>query len=153
MCEIRSLNLKPKCQRKIQIANQLNASSWILVQKIMKHEQWRKLGSWHGGGISLLIHVLYQVSDVYVYKLAPNVTIRGLHFRTRRWQTKRPSHYLDIDDYDLRNFTFVTGASSNHFRESKDLIASIQNVFPDKNIYYYDLGLKQAQIKEVKHIY
>ena len=63
-----------------------------------------------------------------------------------------PPYYIDINKYDLDNFTFITGSSSNHFEESKDLIASIQSVFPQKSIYYYDLGLNNEEIEQVKSI-
>ena len=43
----------------------------------------------------------------------------------------------------------VTSVSSNHFEESKDMVASIQKYLPQSKILYYDLGLTQAQRREV----
>jgi len=50
---------------------------------------------------------------------------------------------------DMRHLPIVTGASSNHYREAMVLIESFQAVFPDDQMYYYDLGLTSAQRKEV----
>jgi len=91
-----------------------------------------------------------QNPDSYSYQLGNNTVIRGLPFYKHEEKRTFPSYYIDINKYDLSNFTFITGSSSNHFMESKDLIASIQKVFPWKQIYYYDLGLKKKEIKEVK---
>ena len=49
----------------------------------------------------------------------------------------------------LEEFVFVTAASANHYKESIDAIATVQKYFPGRKIYYYDLGLKSAQRKEV----
>ncbi|KAK2166225.1 hypothetical protein LSH36_40g00027 [Paralvinella palmiformis] len=78
------------------------------------------------------------------------ITIRGWPFRTHGLNTTFPPYYIDLNKYDLSNFTFITGSSSNHFEESKDLIASIQRFFPHKQIYYFDLGLKEKQIKQMR---
>ncbi|KAK2164490.1 hypothetical protein LSH36_63g11002, partial [Paralvinella palmiformis] len=74
-------------------------------------------------------------------------------FNKTKWSrsTTYPPYYIDINKYDLSNFTFITGASSNHFKESKDLIASIQKHFPHKTIYYYDLGLDKNQVEQLRN--
>ena len=50
---------------------------------------------------------------------------------------------------DVSKFVFVTGCDSDHFAESTDAVASIQKYFPGHQIWYFDLGLKQEQIKQV----
>ena len=60
-----------------------------------------------------------------------------------------PSEFVEPDVLSFKKFVFVTSASSNHFNESMDMIASIQTHFPDKDVYFYDLGLTSYQIQEV----
>ena len=60
-----------------------------------------------------------------------------------------PRNFINITEYDLTNFTFVTSSSSNHFKESLDMVAGVQHHFPDKKLIYYDLGLKPGQRKKV----
>ena len=48
--------------------------------------------------------------------------------------------------YDMyKRLVVVTSVSSNHFEESKDMIASIQKYLPQTKILFYDLGLTEAQ--------
>ena len=63
--------------------------------------------------------------------------------------------FANLADDFLEEFVFVTAASANHYKESIDAIATVQKYFPGRKIYYYDLGLKSAQRKEVcdKSIY
>ena len=52
--------------------------------------------------------------------------------------------------YDMyKRLVVVTSVSSNHFEESKDMIASIQKYLPQTKILFYDLGLTEAQRLEV----
>ena len=44
-------------------------------------------------------------------------------------------------DFMYCKMVFVTGASNNHFSESLDSIASVQNLMPGSPIIYYDIGL------------
>ena len=60
-----------------------------------------------------------------------------------------PRNFINITEYDLTNFTFVTSSSSNHFNESLDMVAGVQHHFPDKKLIYYDLGLTSNQRKQV----
>ncbi|ELU14501.1 hypothetical protein CAPTEDRAFT_213530, partial [Capitella teleta] len=46
------------------------------------------------------------------------------------------------------DLAFVTYSSSNHFRECRDSVAAAQTLFPGHPIYFYDLGLTDAQKKE-----
>ncbi|ELT89243.1 hypothetical protein CAPTEDRAFT_191027 [Capitella teleta] len=48
--------------------------------------------------------------------------------------------------YDL---AFVTYSSSNHFNECRDAVATAQTLFPGHAIYFYDLGLSDAQKEEL----
>ena len=49
----------------------------------------------------------------------------------------------------MYNFTMITAASENHFEETRDLVAGVQEIFPDKMVYYYDIGLSDKQVKVV----
>lgn len=89
-------------------------------------------------------------TGAYFYELGTNVTMNYLPLHPHGFKMTFPPYYVNIHKYDLSNFTFITGSSSNHFKESKDLIASIQKVFPHKKIYYYDLGLNNGQIKQME---
>ena len=57
--------------------------------------------------------------------------------------------FINLTSYKMTDFVFVTAASSNHFDESKDAVASVQTIMPKKKIIYFDLGLKEDQIKKV----
>lgn len=58
--------------------------------------------------------------------------------------------FCNISIEVMRQFVYVTGASMNHFNESKDLVASIQEHSPDKEILYFDLGLEEDQRHQVR---
>jgi hypothetical protein len=62
------------------------------------------------------------------------------------------SNFSILDNDTIRDFVFVTGASSNHFQETKDAIAGVQTHMPGYKLLYYDLGLTPVQIKEVLSI-
>ena len=51
----------------------------------------------------------------------------------------------------LSQFVFVTAADRAHFHESMDGIASIQDLFPNKPIYFYDLtnGFLRSKVHKV----
>ncbi|ELU14462.1 hypothetical protein CAPTEDRAFT_210917 [Capitella teleta] len=62
-----------------------------------------------------------------------------------------PIQYLESLDADsVMDFVFVTGSSSNHFRESMDAIATIQEQFPKHRIMFYDWGLRTGQVAQLK---
>ena len=44
-----------------------------------------------------------------------------------------------LAEVNLYKFVFVTAASSNHFHECMDAVATVQQHFPNNAIYYYDL--------------
>ena len=58
-------------------------------------------------------------------------------------------HTLSPDEMDV----FVTAASSNHFTEEIDAIASIQTHMPQRKIIFFDIGLKQHEIAQVYRSY
>ena len=60
-------------------------------------------------------------------------------------------HSLSPDKMD--DFVFVTAASSNHFTEELDNIASIQTLMPQRKIIFFDIGLKQHEIAQVYRSY
>ena len=52
--------------------------------------------------------------------------------------------------YNMYNrLVVVTSVSSNHFEESKDMIASVQKYLPHSKIIFYDLGLTKKERLEV----
>ena len=62
-----------------------------------------------------------------------------------------PLKYLPkLTQENVLDFVFVMACSANHFKESKDCIATIQEQFPTHQVYYYDWGLKPAQVEELK---
>ena len=60
-----------------------------------------------------------------------------------------PKIFADLSTNVLQQFVPVTGASSDHFTESIDGVASMQTNMPGKKIIYYDLGLTPAEIAQV----
>ena len=63
--------------------------------------------------------------------------------------TRDSSHSLSPDR--MGDFVFVTAASSSTFKEELDAIASIQTLMPQKNILFFDIGLKADEITKVHH--
>ena len=61
--------------------------------------------------------------------------------------------YHTLTPDKMADFVFVTAASSNHFAESVDAIASIQTLMPEKKIMYFDIGLKAEQIAKVRRLH
>lgn len=65
-----------------------------------------------------------------------------------------PSSFIELTNDSVRNFVFVTGASSNHFNESIDALIRAQRYFPKKKIFYYDLGLNESErLKVWLHVF
>ena len=62
---------------------------------------------------------------------------------------KIPNYFINLDNYEMTNFTFVTAADPEHFNETRDAIGGFQQVFPDHSIVYYDLGLSTKEAEEV----
>ena len=60
-----------------------------------------------------------------------------------------PKQFVSLDENNVNRFVFVTGVSENHFKESKDAIASVQAHFPGRKLYYYDIGLNEEQKHQV----
>ena len=55
-------------------------------------------------------------------------------------------HEADIDEAVI-----VTAADKSHFKETKDSVASLQLNLPNNTIVYYDLGLREFQVREVSN--
>ena len=66
-----------------------------------------------------------------------------------RIQFQSPNYFINLTNYDVWNFTFVTAADPKHFNESKDAIAGFQKVFPGYRFVYYDLGLDPEDAEKV----
>eukprot|EP01068_Selenidium_serpulae_P018692 Selendium_serpulae@DN6479_c6_g1_i2.p1 len=58
--------------------------------------------------------------------------------------------FVPLDMEHLKDFLIVTGASRNHFEEAKDAVLSMQRNLANHKIFFYDLGLTEAQASEVK---
>ena len=55
------------------------------------------------------------------------------------------------DDNVLRDFVFVTAASSDFHRQALAAIGSVHTYWPNQKIYYYDLGgHSRSQIRMVR---
>ena len=52
-------------------------------------------------------------------------------------------------DYMYCRLVVMTGISSNHFEESRDMIASVQKFLPNTKLIVYDLGLNDVERKNV----
>ena len=52
-------------------------------------------------------------------------------------------------DYMYCRLVVLTGISSNHFAESRDMIASVQKFLPNTKLIVYDLGLNDVERKNV----
>lgn len=61
--------------------------------------------------------------------------------------------FITLTPDKMADFVFVTAASENHFLESVDAIASVQSAMPTKRILYFDLGLTEKQIAEVRSMH
>ena len=85
----------------------------------------------------------------YSYYFNKSTTLTGKAFTVENKNCTEPDYYIDLSTYDMYNFTIITAASENHFEESRDLVAGVQEIFPDKMIYYYDIGLSDEQVKVV----
>ena len=70
-----------------------------------------------------------------------------LNLRLEQLKQKNISSSVIFNMY--KRFVVVTSVSSNHFEESRDMVASIQKYLPQSKILYYDLGLTEAQRLEV----
>lgn len=83
----------------------------------------------------------------YVTPLASGIHRTGLPFAANL--LPRIQTFINISQFDLTNFTFVTAADSRHFKETFDLVAGIQKHFPMKTIIYYSLGLSEEKREKV----
>ena len=69
-------------------------------------------------------------------------TVRALHLE--------PKSYTTLTAANAERIVVVTGASRDHFEESKGMVDSVQKYMPGRRIIYYDLGLTKSQASEVK---
>ncbi|CAH1800063.1 unnamed protein product [Owenia fusiformis] len=90
---------------------------------------------------------------IFVYKNHQQLTAKkelvATEEQMQRLALSQPS-FIELSKENIQDFVFVTAASENHFTESFDLIGSIQTFYPDRNIYYYDLGLDSEQETIIK---
>jgi hypothetical protein len=50
------------------------------------------------------------------------------------------------------NFSFVCPSSSDHFAEAKVAVQLAQKFFPEHKILFYDLGLNNKQVAQMKSV-
>ena len=68
-------------------------------------------------------------------------TVQSLHLE--------PKSYTTLTAANAERVVVVTAASSDHFKESKVMIESVQKYMPGRRIIYYDLSLNESQASEV----
>ena len=78
----------------------------------------------------------------------------GVVRRVLRDQTfkRKPIESIDAKTPFFDLVTPVTACSSNHYGEFKPHIGDFRKSFPGKKYFFYDLGLSDEQIKEVKNM-
>ena len=54
-----------------------------------------------------------------------------------------------LNESVINNFTILTGSSSNHFQESNYTVKRMRQLFPDKRLIFYDLGLEKKFVSQV----
>ena len=99
----------------------------------------------------------------YVSRLNPYIIGKEFNFdkstldvvrRVLRDQTfkRKPVESVDAKTPFLDLVAPVTACSSNHYEEFKPHIEDFRKSFPGKKCFFYDLGLRDKQIKEVKNM-
>lgn len=64
-----------------------------------------------------------------------------------------PVQFMELTTENVRrSLVFVTAASANHYHESTLAISSVQSIFPDQPMLYFDLGLMPIQVKKVSRL-
>ncbi|KHJ43203.1 hypothetical protein D918_06770 [Trichuris suis] len=98
-----------------------------------------------------------QISRLcYYHPEESNVHGRPFHENTLRLVKKlhiftHTTRYVDPEEYLKENEpVFLTAANSGFFGSVKVAIRSVQEYFPNRLIIFYDLGLKEHEIKELK---
>ena len=111
-------------------------------QLVASREAGRKAVS-HGTGITA------HVSEKLPLQYARNSIPFNTSDEARRTFMPPSDSFHPLTPDKMADFVFVTAASSNHFDEAVDAIASIQTLMPRKRIYFFDIGLKADQIAKV----
>ena len=99
----------------------------------------------------------------YVSRLNSSITGKEFNFdnstlavvrRVLRDQTfkRKPIESVDAKTPFFDLVTPVTGCSSNHYGEFKPHIEDFRKSFPGTKCFFYDLGLSDEQINEVKNM-
>ena len=57
----------------------------------------------------------------------------------------------EVTSRNVREFVFLSGADTTHYRELRVSIHSIQKYYPRTKIIFYDLGLEISEQFEVSH--
>ena len=90
-----------------------------------------------------------QVSEKLPLQYASNSIPFNASDETRRSFMPPSDSFHPLTPDKMADFVFVTAASSNHFNEVVDAVASIQTLMPRKQIYFFDIGLNADQIAKV----
>ena len=99
----------------------------------------------------------------YVSRLNPYIIGKEFNFdkstldvvrRVLRYQTfkRKPVESVDAKTPFFDLVAPVTACSSNHYEEFKPHVEDFRKSFPGKKCFFYDLGLRDKQIKEVKNM-
>ena len=99
------------------------------------------------------IRVQQKLPVNYIYTNQTG-SVKGKQFHISQHRIQQYTHLLTDFVHPTREiferFIFVTGVSSNHFLQSQSAIGSIQMHFGNKTIHYYDWGLTDTELKQVK---
>ena len=57
--------------------------------------------------------------------------------------------FIHLSDKTARDFVIATGADEEFYNASLANLANVQNYLPEKQVYYYDMGLDEDQRKSV----
>ena len=99
----------------------------------------------------------------YVSRLNPYIIGKEFNFdkstldvvrRVLRYQTfkRKPVECVDAKTPFFDLVAPVTACSSNQYEEFKPHVEDFRKSFPGKKCFFYDLGLRDKQIKEVKNM-
>jgi hypothetical protein len=98
-----------------------------------------------------------KTSLPYIYQppIASRIQIAGKRFNIPPSFMARiglpPEKFFQLSGDTVRDFVFVSAADTKHIVEMRDCVASIQKYFSGYHIHIYDIGLKKAEVTEVRN--
>ncbi|ELT95300.1 hypothetical protein CAPTEDRAFT_202759 [Capitella teleta] len=101
--------------------------------------------------------ILDRVDDYEFFRypyMHKNITEYGKRLPVSKWLLKKYQmriKYLErLDAESVHQFVFVMACSADHFEESLDALATVQEQFPTHRVMYYDWGLDPWQIEKLE---